>query len=237
MSKKTSDAISIIKTFEHFDRYDNKISCSIEDNGGSGDQSAPESYCNFFEKHGYLLIRNLVDPEELFSRVPDYCPETDDPQVPGSVRRYDNPKYKEIHNKIRFILEKVLQKKLYNTYYYERFYFAGQELEPHVDREACEISVTIQASTNRFKPWSFFIQSKTGENHYVDLQDGWAVLYKGIERPHWRNKLKSRYSKLGRIINRFILKKDDTYHHQIFFHYVLADGEYSHFAFDASTRI
>ena len=40
-------------------------------------------------------------------------------------------------------LEKHIGRKLYNTYYYDRFYFPGQKLERHADRDACEISVTV----------------------------------------------------------------------------------------------
>ena len=45
-------------------------------------------------------------------------------------------------------LEKELGRKLYNTYYYDRFYFPGQALTRHADRDACEISVTVHVSTN-----------------------------------------------------------------------------------------
>ena len=45
-------------------------------------------------------------------------------------------------------LEEALGRKLYNTYYYDRFYYPGQALSLHADRDACEISVSIHISTN-----------------------------------------------------------------------------------------
>ena len=59
-----------------------------------------------------------------------------------------------------------------------------------------------------------------GEDHSVVLEPGDAMIYKGCERPHWREKMP----------NEFFNRKQ--YYHQIFYHYVLQDGVRSHFAFD-----
>ena len=45
-------------------------------------------------------------------------------------------------------LEEIIGRKLYNTYYYDRYYYPGQELTKHADRDACEISVSVHVSTN-----------------------------------------------------------------------------------------
>ena len=66
-----------------------------------------------------------------------------------------DPQYRSIHSGIRLKLEKELGRKLYNTYYYDRFYFPGQELTKHTDRDACEISVTVNVSTNLKQPWAY----------------------------------------------------------------------------------
>jgi hypothetical protein len=54
------------------------------------------------------------------------------------------------------------------------------------------------------------------------LDPGDGLLYKGCERPHWRDPLPSRHK--GGILGRWKRRNDNTYYHQIFFHYVLADG-------------
>lgn len=207
--------------------------CSSLPAGGS----SFEGINAFFDKYGYLKVEKLYDPQELFDEVPeergqinyygsvdryDHIPE--EQQVNGSLARYSHPKYKYIHSQIRLKLEKILGKKLYNTYYYDRFYFPGQELTKHTDRDACEISVTVHISTSLKECWPIWIESPDKEERSVCLSAGDGMIYKGCERPHWREPMKGKKKTWWR-------KKED-YYHQIFFHYVLADGERVHCAND-----
>ena len=209
-----------------------------------------------FEKNGYLVIKNLWNPEELYHPVPeqkgqynywDKNPEhfnhvPVEQQVEGSTSRYWHPQYRTIHSGIRLKLEEVIGRKLYNTYYYDRYYFPGQELTVHADRDACEISVTVHVSTNLSTPWPIWIKTpdtyadkkKTqvlvpGENRSVILEAGDGMAYKGCERPHWRDAMPTEYEKTwyGRK-----KEKEGLYYHQIFFHYVLQDGQRAHCAWD-----
>lgn len=209
-----------------------------------------------FEKNGYLVIKNLWDAKDLYCEVPgirgqvNYFGRLDkfqhnpvEMQVEGSLARYYYPPYKYAHSQIRRKLEKIIGNKLSNTYYYDRFYFPGQELTKHADRDACEISVTIHISTNLKKPWPIWIKTpdtyddlKTkanilnkGENRSVVLSPGDGMVYKGCERPHWRDPMPTEYERTwyGRR-----KEKDGLYYHQVFFHYVLADGYRAYFAGD-----
>ena len=63
---------------------------------------------------------------------------------------------------------------------------------------------------------------KEGEKRFVCLEPGDGMVYKGCERPHWRDPLVSRHT--GNHFIRKFGRVDDTYYHQVFFHYVLADG-------------
>lgn len=208
-----------------------------------------------FDKDGYLVVKDLWDPQELYRPVPEergqinywgkkldqfeYSPT--EMQVEGSLAVYSHPQYRSIHSGIRLKLEEILGRKLYNTYYYDRFYFVGQELTRHADRDACEISVSVNISTNLKECWPLWIKTpdtykdkskmeitKYGENRSVCLNPGDGMIYKGCERPHWREPLPSRNKGMK------LFKKDDTYYHQVFFHYVLADGKRSHCANDMS---
>jgi hypothetical protein len=95
-----------------------------------------------FDKNGYLVIKDLWSVDELYHPLP---PETGqinywgknidqfnhDPveqQVEGSLARYTHPQYRSIHTGIRLKLEEVIGRKLYNTYYYDRFYKSGMAL-------------------------------------------------------------------------------------------------------------
>ena len=207
----------------------------------------------FFDTYGYLIIENLCDPEKLFHPVPKkrglfnwkgsdelnkFTYEEVENQVNGSVARYWHPQYRKIHSEIRLILEQVIGRKLYNTYYYDRFYFPGQELKKHTDRPACEISVTIHVSTNIKESWPIWIKTPdtfedktmktlitSGENRSVHLEAGDGMIYKGCERPHWRDPMPG-------LLESKINKDESLYYHQIFFHYVLQDGIRAHHAWD-----
>ncbi len=209
---------------------------------------------DFFDANGYLIIKNLCDPKKLIHPVPEErgildWRHTDDIndfkhthevelQVQGAVARYGHPQYRKIHIDIKNILEQAIGRRLYETYFYDRFYFPGQELERHTDRDACEISVTIHVGTNLKEDWPFWIKTpdvftdstknkfvRKGVNKSFIIEPGDGVVYKGCERPHWRDPMP------GVIESRL----DDSlklYYHQIFFHYVLQDGLRAHFAWD-----
>jgi len=207
-----------------------------------------------FEKDGYLVVKDLWDAEDLYHPLPDIKGQLNywskdltqfshnplEGQVEGSLARYWHPQYRNAHTGIRRKLEKIIGRTLYNTYYYDRYYFPGQELTKHADRDACEISVSIHVSTNlpdELKDWSFKIKTpdtytddkKTavlipGEERSAILNPGDGLLYKGCERPHWRDAMPTPE------------KVEDApkeyYYHQIFFHYVLQDGQRAHCAWD-----
>ena len=145
-------------------------------------------------------------------------------------------------------MEEILGRKLYNTYYYDRYYFPGQELTKQADRDACEISVSIHISTNlpdNEKDWPFMIKTPDtytdkkkiavlipGEERSAVLNPGDGLIYKGCERPHWREAMPG--TPLGKKSKKLFGKKQqqEQYYHQIFFHYVLQDGERAHCAWD-----
>jgi len=208
-----------------------------------------------FDENGYLILRNLWDSKDLycdppevkgqynyFGRIDKFNHNSVENQVEGSTSRYYYPPYKYAHSQIRIKLENVIGKKLYNTYYYDRFYNPGQALTNHADRPACEIYVTVHISSNVSNPWPIWIKTpdtyydntkkiitKKGENRSVILNSGDGMLYKGCERPHWRDSLPKEYKRTW-----YGLKKEveGLYYHQVFFHYVLADGIRAHFAWD-----
>ena len=208
-----------------------------------------------FDTCGYLVIRNLWNPQDLFCEPPEkkgqytYYGKIDkfsyiaeESQVVGATSRYFYPNYTYVHSQIRYKLQEIIGKKLYNTYFYDRFYNPGQELKIHTDRPACEISVTVHVSTNADTPWPIWIKKPDiykdekkseiltkGENASVLLLPGDGMVYKGCERPHWREPMAREYRRTWYGAK---VEKEGLYYHQIFFHYVLADGLRAHFAND-----
>ena len=211
-----------------------------------------------FDTNGFLFVPNLIaDPTELECDVPDwrgtrtyferedrYAHEDIEEQVGGCASRYNWPGYKELHTEIRLKIEKILGKKLYNTYYFDRFYFLRNELVKHVDRDSCEISVTLFIKTNlRWDwEWPFIVDSSDPvlRETWITMTPGDAVIYKGCEIPHWRPPLTSKYGrdepKYKWWARRILRGPDDTFWHQAFFHYVLADGNRCQHAFDVTNR-
>ena len=204
-----------------------------------------ETNNKFFDENGYLVVKNLYDPEKLIeNNVPGVRGQLNyfdnsltnvrhialESQVNGSLSRYAYPPYKSAHTDIKKIIEEKIGKKLYRTYYYDRFYFPGQELEKHVDRDSCEISVSVHIGTNLNKKWEFELYSVNGEHKKISLMPGDGLLYKGCEICHWRSPMPG---KLENSVRKF-LNLGELYYHQIFFHYVLSEGHRSHHAFDAA---
>ena len=104
-------------------------------------------------------------------------------------------------------VEKETNLQLSPTYGYTRLYRPGADLQPHLDRPACEISVSITMQysyKNKNYRWPICMENKP---IIIELGDG--VIYKGCEVSHWRP----------------IFTEDPTsWHHQIFLHYVDLNG-------------
>lgn len=204
-----------------------------------------------FDKNGYLFVPGLISDPENYYCVPlldpsgkkltgqlnyannkrfEYLP--NESQVNGSLARYNAPMYRHLHYLVRKKIEPILGIDLLPTYFFDRFYYPGQQLHRHIDRTSCEVSVTLQISTNVREPWPIWFERPDESESYVVMNNGDAAVYKGCEREHWRDPLESRYNKLQRTWRKIIRKDDDTYHHQIFLHYVNAQGPYVHFAND-----
>jgi len=139
-------------------------------------------------------------------------------QVPGSLGRWGYPKYKSLHYKIKGIVENLIGEELYPTYHYDRYYFKGQDLSRHRDRPACEVSVTYHVSSNADYSWPIYFQRNNSDAPVgITCLPGDAVVYRGCDLWHWREPLMGNHK---------------TYFHQIFFHYVRANGPYVQYADD-----
>lgn len=194
-----------------------------------------------FNRHGYLILKNFVSPQNLYH--PDPGLETGEliyekngnisfipveHQVIGSMSRYSFPGYKNAQFAIKQSLEKIIKKELNCTYYYDRFYFPGQKLNKHIDRDSCEISVSIHVGSNANIQWPFYLIDKLGNKDEVYLEPGDAILYMGCEVCHWRDAMPG----IKRNKIKKIFKLPRIYYHQIFFHYVLQDGKRVHYTND-----
>ena len=104
--------------------------------------------------------------------------------------------------KKKILMERETGKKLLPTYAFWRAYTKYANLKKHTDRPSCEISVTVNISSDKTK-WPIFMDGTP-----LDLNPGDAAIYLGCDIPHWREEF------LG------------DYQMQAFLHYVDAEGKY-----------
>lgn len=153
---------------------------------------------NNFEKNGCFFVENFIDVQTV-SVVKQYFlnkvnrgewkekTEEDDPS--SRFAYYADPLIEVILQASQKVVEEITGKELLPTYSYSRIYQSGESLKPHIDRPACEISVTVNVATQgEFSP----IYTKYGQNDFEKhiLKPGDAVVYKGCDVLHWREELK-----------------------------------------------
>jgi len=111
------------------------------------------------------------------------------------------------------VLSGALGYELYPTYSYLRVYVKGAELQKHTDRYSCEVSATVPIEFESERIWPLCLEID-GDAKMVELEPGDALIYKGIQIPHWREPFEGERQV------------------QVFLHYVKRDGPYSEFKFD-----
>jgi hypothetical protein len=169
-----------------------------------------------FSKYGAVYIKDAVSQDlckfltGILLRSPfvGYGRTEGDQQVPNA--------YSVIAHEIIFetllerlwpSLEFAVGEELLPTYSYARLYSNGDELKPHKDRPACEISVTVQLGRSHNYAWPIYMGSKR-----FDIAEGDAVLYKGCDIEHWRNVCDG---------------PEGYYSGQVFLHYVRKNGKHA----------
>jgi hypothetical protein len=182
------------------------------------------------------LCKKLADELEAINKAgltfrDDMCPTSD------SIYRAANTEKLAID--LLPAVEKATGLKLFPTYSFSRIYRPGEVLKPHIDREACEISLTINLQQEGDN-WPIYMADQTTESEeattivtdetkyfvtnikecYLNVGD--AVLYRGCEKVHWRFEYKG-------------IKQT-----QVFLHYINANGpnkNYKHDKKDLSDTI
>ena len=113
-------------------------------------------------------------------------------------------------------VEALSGRRLHPTYSYARLYEHGDILENHIDRESCEISVTVTLDFDG-DVWPIYMGDSVEKSNpsKIEMNVGDAVLYRGMDKYHWREKY-----------------VEGKWQAQVFLHYVDADGPHAEWAFD-----
>jgi hypothetical protein len=175
---------------------------------------------NDFDKNRYIYLKGFLDENncrELTQELNKYIEQgetTKDSQCPVSEAIHGTPTFDKLLEDLLPHFEKACGKQLYPTYSYARLYKPGEELKKHTDRPACEISATVTLGFEG-NPWSIYMAGNK-----VDMQVGDAVLYRGMEVEHWREKY-----------------TEGQWQAQVFLHYVDANGPHAEWKYDKREQL
>lgn len=162
----------------------------------------PKEFCQYFT---HALLRNIDLKETL------------EPEDPNKTSNFKHSViFETLQERLWDRIEGHVGRKLIPTYAYARLYQNGEKLEKHVDREACEVSVTIQLGRSHHYAYPIYLDGQR-----VDLAEGDGLLYNGIEQPHWREECNG---------------PEGYYSGHVFLHFVYADGDNADQAGDNTKR-
>ncbi|MEH6418616.1 DUF6817 domain-containing protein [Pseudomonas sp. CGJS7] len=178
-----------------------------------------------FDERGYLVLRNLLSRRFLdvalryylsYLKLNDYYKVDDGTRA---LDRYADALGEAFFPEIQPVIEHRIGKKLLPTYSFARIYTPESRLTKHVDRGSCEISATMTVGfKTRHGLWPIFLEH-AGESVAVELDVGDALIYRGMDLPHWREPLES------------------GFWCQLFFHFVDADGTLCGLRFDERSSL
>ena len=182
----------------------------------------PAPIVEAFRTTGYVVINALI-PADGVAQLRDHLAAraktgtmlmAGDDQVPGTPTVYGDAKVDALMQDIKPLIETLTGLALHPTYSYARIYKKGDKLPPHRDRDACQISISLNLGQEPEAPWALYIGDQ-GAPFAAKLAPGDALLYKGTELTHWRDAYEGERM------------------FQVFLHYVDANGPYAAEKFDS----
>jgi hypothetical protein len=184
-----------------------------------------------FNELGFVYFKEFL-PTEMVNLVSQYLENkvrlgewTTSPPVNAAKDRiseyafYGDPLVEVLLKDLTEKVSEITGLELYPTYSYARIYQPGESLPAHVDRDSCEISVTVNIA-NKGEISKIFIQGHDGISRGHTLNPGEAIVYKGREVEHSRLAL-----------------KEDQLLIQIMLHYVDANNEFSDLKYDKRDKL
>jgi len=198
---------------------------------------------NVFAAQGYTHLAEFLDKDnciELTNELKKLVAEhktVKDEQCPLSQAVHGAPVFDSLLEQLLPHFEVASGKKLLPTYAYARLYSTNEELKIHTDRPSCEISATITLGFEG-EPWPIYmgdyaeegvgreVTTQQGDTKWLTneseiiMQAGDAVLYKGMDKVHWRNSY-----------------KEGKWQAQVFLHYVDANGPHAEWKYDKRGKL
>jgi hypothetical protein len=174
------------------------------------------TYAEEFERQRYVAVKGLLDPN-----VVQYLESYYRQSLKGGLKHFRRDGtslngYGEACADLalyafREKIETITGLPLLPGFSFVRLYKKSEKLRRHIDRGANEINCTIQIYGSTAWPLGVHVD---GKDILVNQDCGDALIYRGLETPHWR----------------------DAYtgdeHLQLILAYVIKDGDQKHCAFD-----
>jgi hypothetical protein len=178
------------------------------------------------QENNYVIIDNFISAEQAHQLYQTFKQDVlagqvesvKDTQCPISLNAINYRWFTELLVNKCFSLSEFMEETMLPTYSYSRLYKKGVVLEKHIDRPACEVSITLHLGSDGV-PWPIYFTKPDGEVVSVELKTGQAAIYLGMESEHWRDEYQG----------------DDYV--QVFLHYVKARGKHWDQYFDIERQI
>lgn len=186
--------------------------------------SDPVSFC----KDGYKVCRKLICDEtaSLVRRYMDvslragHMSLSRNEVTDGQFQQYGAVLSETLLDQLRPRIQNEVGSDLLSTYSFWRVYQRGAQLSRHIDRKACEISVSVTVAVEPDPcDWPFFVRDLHGNEMQISLKTGDGLIYMGCDVPHWRNNF------VGSV------------QYQMFLHYVRKHGPNAGYAFDGRSNL
>ncbi len=174
-----------------------------------------------FARQRYVVVPGMIAPQDAAS-LSDHMDRQNrqgllslaDEHVPQTPCTYADIEMERLLGRLGPKLEFLTGLRLLPTYSFARIYKQGDVLTAHRDREACEISISLNLGQEPDAPWPLWLRTHEGQDVPVMLRPGDGLIYRGIELAHWREAYPGR--KLA----------------QVFLHYVDRNGPHAGQIFD-----
>lgn len=179
------------------------------------------SKAEFFKKYGYAYIENLITEEQAlhFSAIMLSHREDNKLRYEGKSENdpnsfYDNsygigsvPEMEQNLRDVQGRIENELGIKMVPANSFARIYYNGGTLNPHLDREGLDYTMSITLFSNIDQDWPLWCVDLEGNHVQLNIPQGWGAFMLGRTLKHWRGPL---------------VCKDDQYVIQMFYHWSFA---------------
>lgn len=191
------------------------------------EQAEPEAepgIADLYAQQGYILQPGLIDPGfcTYLTRYLLLCAETGRAEADGAVANafsmYGDPAFDTLLNVLAFDVSAHVGHEVVPTYSFARLYSEGSELVKHVDRPACEHSISLHLGGTA-TAWALRLLDHHESEVSVMQEPGDALAYQGMQLVHWRDRL------------------DVGWQAQLFLHWVEVGGTYASQRFDGRSSL